>query len=106
MAELIRSREPVGLAKLGERELVAFSFDWSRYGTPATPNVELEIESTGEDKTDLLTGSATISGQSVITPKVGPVSRGVRYRLSCQVTIDGDATGSTYEAYAFIDGDR
>lgn len=105
MTPIIRLRDPVGSVKQGEKESIAYGFDWSRFGTPTNPAVVLEIESDGTDvSATLLSGAPSVAGSVVTTPFVEQLTRNIKYRLSCQATITEDA--NTYEAYAFIFGDR
>ena len=69
-----------------------YSFEWELNGTPTSPVVTLFDLKAGADVTSTkLTGAASVSGTKVLTPKVSGLAAGSEYRLTCQVTIDGNA---------------
>ena len=83
----------------GADESIAYAFDFSALGTPTSPAVKLE---TKPDKTDVsstkLSGSASVTGSTVTTPKVTGLTAGSSYVLTATVTI----SGNTMSAYTEI----
>ena len=82
----------------GEDESIAYVFNWAAIGTPTSPTVVIKDNNLVDLSTTLLSGSASISGNTIITPLVTGLTSGVMYRLECKVTI----SGSVYEAYCDI----
>jgi len=107
MTTNIRIRNPVGVVMHGERESRSWRFNWSRAGTPTSPVFVIERESDGVDMSaTLFLGTASIDGQSAVSPIVTGLTRAVKYRLSCVVHLADDAAGEYKEAYAYLIGDR
>ncbi len=87
----------------GEDESIAYTIDFTRWGTPSAPVVTLYDETSAEDVTgSKLTGSASVTDNVVTTPEVYGLTRGRTYRLSCAVTIDGN----TMSAFCRIKAER
>lgn len=70
-------------------EAIAFTIDFTDQGTPSSPTVTA-YDATGTDKSgDVLSGSASVSGDVVTLTKFTPASAQT-YRLICEVTISGN----------------
>jgi len=87
----------------GTDESIAYTIDFTRWGTPSSPTVTLYDETAAEDVSSTnLTGSASVDSNEVTTPAVHSLTRGHNYRLSCVVTIDGN----TMSAFLRIKAER
>lgn len=86
-------------------EIIAYIFDFAKWGTPTTADVKIyDIENdafTDVTATHMPAGSPSINGDEVTTPQVINLVAGHRYRLLCEVTIDGN----TMSAYCDIGAD-
>lgn len=87
----------------GDDECIAYTIDFTRWGTPSGPTVTLYDETAAADVSSTnLTGSASVTDNVVTTPEVYGLTRGHLYRLSCAVTIDGN----TMSAFCRIKAER
>ena len=85
----------------GADEEIVYSLTTTPWGSsPASPSVAVLNESAGDvDVTaDVITGSASVSGDVITLPAIAGLTRGVRYRVEIQFT----AGGNVWEAYARI----
>lgn len=75
----------------GTNERLAYLFDFTNWGSPASPSVTLTDQSTGTDVSESkLDGSASVDGYEVTTPIVHGLTAGVQYKLECAVVIEGN----------------
>lgn len=80
-------------------ERVKYIFDFSAWGTPTSPTVKLwnmDDETPEDVSATKLIGISTIIDDTVKTPSVILLVAGSRYRLVCEVVIDGEDTKSAY----------
>lgn len=82
----------------GEDESIAYIFDWALVGTPTSPTVVIKNADLIDTSATNLSGSASVVGNTVVTPLVTALTSGVMYRLECKVTI----SGNIYEAFCDI----
>lgn len=88
--------------KQGTDEQIAYSLTTTPWGSdPSSPSVAIYDESGTDLSLTNLSGSASVSGDVVTTPKVLGLTAGVRYRLEIKFT----SGGNIYEAYAYIKGE-
>ena len=67
-------------------------------GSPSSPVVTV-YDADGEDVSEyVLTGSASVSGDTITTPVVGGLAAGREYRLEIMFTVEGRVE----EAYGYI----
>jgi len=75
----------------GADEVIAYSIDFDKWGTPTSPVVTmLEKPSMTDVSDDTLTGYASVTGDIVTTPAVADLAAGTAYIMLCQVAIDGN----------------
>src|SRR5512139_3361593 len=78
-------------------ESIAWTFDFSDIGTPASLTSFLAYDATGTDKSsDVLTGSSSITGD-VVTGKIFTPASAQTYRLACKVVISGNTVIGTLD---------
>lgn len=86
----------------GADERIAYSFDFTNWGTPTTPTVTIiDIDTGSSVSSTCLTGTASIAGNTVITPIVHTLEAEHRYKLTCKVVIGAN----TQSAYVEIVGE-
>jgi hypothetical protein len=88
----------------GADESRSYTLDTGPWGgSPSSPVVKLYVAATGEDVTaGKLSGSATVSGDDVVTPAVSGLAAGGIYRLEIRFVTGG----RTEEAWGRIVGTR
>ena len=101
-----RRVKETGISK-GVNEAVAYTMIVHKtWGTPSTVNsvkaYEVDGESLTEVTDDVLTGSATISGQEILLPHLAG-DLGTSYRVDVNFTT---SEGNTLEGYLFVVVDR
>jgi hypothetical protein len=88
----------------GGDEEIAYEFELSAWGTPTSPSVK--IYDLNDDNKDVsvtcLSGSASVSGTKVTTPKVHDLTAGGVYRMVCQVTISGNVMSAYCDVYCQV----
>lgn len=90
----------------GEDEEIAYDIDTAAWGGgPTNEDVKLYTFD-GDSYTDVsgvnLSGAASVAGDVITTPTVKSLTAGTTYRLEVQF----DSGGDTYEAFAYIVGQR
>ena len=80
-------------------EDIAYTVDVSNVGSSPTVNdVKAYQRSDGSDVSDtVLTGSATVSGDVITTPKVGSLTDAVTYQIEVNYTISGNVYEDMFE---------
>lgn len=81
----------------GANESIAYEIDFTNWGTPSSPSVEIFLSSalTTDLADTLLTGSASVAGDTVTTPAVHSLTAGTAYVLRCTATVDGNTVSAT-----------
>jgi hypothetical protein len=75
----------------GVDEQIAYSFDFAAVGTPVSPTVAIMVVGTTTDlASTLISGAASVVGNTVLTGKVQSLTAGVVYRLECKATVSGN----------------
>ena len=82
----------------GEDEQLRYTFNWAAVGTPTSPSVVIKDNNLVDVSATCLSGSASVVGDTVVTPIVLSLTAGVRYRLECKVTI----SSNIYESWCDI----
>lgn len=78
----------------GEDESKAYTFNFANYGTPTSPTVIVKDYNLVDVSATCLSGSASIVGDTVVTPLVTALTAGIIYRLECKVTISSNVRES------------
>lgn len=87
----------------GEDEEISYTFDFTTWGsTPTSPTVVLKGPGGVDLSSTHLSGTASVDGNVVTTPKVIDLVRDRKYRLECKVTISGNIE----EAFCEIIGEE
>lgn len=73
----------------GSGEQIVYTFDFSLIGVPTSPTVVLR-DSSLSIVNGKLTGSPSVVGSTVLTPMLGSLVAGKKFRLDCQVVISGN----------------
>ena len=74
----------------GEDESLAYTFIWTAIGTPTSPIVVIKNAALTDMTATNLSGTASIVGDTIVTPLVTALVAGQSYRLECKVTIGGN----------------
>jgi hypothetical protein len=95
-----------GLQYQGEDESIIYTLTTTSWGNdPSSPSAKIftYISDTYNDVTSaIMTGSATVSGNVITLPAIASLVDGTMYRVEVQFIL----SGSTFEAYAWISGQR
>jgi hypothetical protein len=89
----------------GEDESIPHTFDWALHdaivagGTISAASVVIKNAALADKSSTNLSGSASIVGNTIITPLVTALVAGQSYRLECKATIGS----GVYEAFRMID---
>ena len=85
----------------GADEQVAYTLTTTPWGSsPSSPSVVMKLGDT-DVSSDVLSGSASASGDCITTPVVQSLKAGLRYRMEIKFTINS----YIFEAYAYIDAE-
>lgn len=99
----MREREFVeSPAAQGADESIVYALDTSRWGNdPTSPVVKVYDEAGTDVSASKLTGSASISDNTIILPALHSLAAGTEYRVEVKFVIGGN----TVECYGFIRGE-
>lgn len=87
----------------GVDEQIAYSLTTTPWGSsPSSPAVSIYDEAGTDCSTANLSGSASVSGDVITTPKVTGLTAGKRYRLEIKFT----SGGNIFEVYGYIRGEQ
>lgn len=86
----------------GESEKASYKITTTPWGSSPTSPVVKIYDLAGNDLSeDLLSGTASVDGDVITTPKIIDLTAGVRYRVEIQF----DTGGNTLAAYGYILGE-